>query len=153
MSKSLRNIMRKAGSDDTKAREREKFREKADEISQLYEQEEKSELEKRHDRFRARQEYASRLGPAAERLPIISKEESEQRQKERPQRRQLQFEGPIEKLIEKYEDPKVVFEHLSLGQLMKYDLDEETGCIYEKGNLIFDGEKLVKDDNQGPAAR
>ena len=31
-----------------------------------------------------------------------------------------------------------------LGQLMKYELVEETGCIYERGELIFDGEKLVK---------
>lgn len=135
--------MRKAGSDDLKDQERSKFREKAAEISELYEQEEKTELEKRHDRFRARQERASRLGPAAERLPILTPEEKERREKERPQRRQLKFEGPIEKLIEKYKDPKEVFQHLSMGQLMKYELDEETGCIYEKGKLIFDGEKLV----------
>ena len=143
MNESVRNIMRKAGSDDLKDQERSKFREKAAEISELYEQEEKTELEKRHDRFRARQERASRLGPAAERLPILTPEEKERREKERPQRRQLQFEGPIEKLIEKYKDPKEVFQHLSMGQLMKYELDEETGCIYEKGKLIFDGEKLV----------
>jgi hypothetical protein len=135
--------MRKAGSDDIKEQERAKFRERAAEISELYEQEEKTELEKRHDRFRARQERASRLGPAAERLPILTPEEKERREKERPQRRQLKFEGPIEKLIEKYKDPKEVFQHLSMGQLMKYELDEETGCIYEKGKMIFDGEKLV----------
>ena len=52
----------------------------------------------------------------------------------------------LKSLIQKYEDPRVVFEHLSLGQLMKYELDEKTGCIYERGKLIFDGEKLVKDD-------
>ncbi len=86
------------------------------------------------------------MGPAAERLPIISKEEQEQRQKDRPKRRKIEFEGPIEKLIEKYKDPREVFKHLSIGQLMKYELDEETGCIYEKGKLIFDGEKLVEDN-------
>ena len=37
---------------------------------------------------------------------------------------------------------------MSHGQLMKYELVEETGCIYEKGKLIFDGEKLVTDDDQ-----
>ena len=147
MNRSVRDIMRKAGNDDLKEGERERFRRKAEEVGEYYENvEEKSELEKRHDRYRRQQEYASRLGPAAERLPILSKEEQERREKEKPKRRQLQFEGPIEKLIQKYEDPRVVFEHLSLGQLMKYELDEKTGCIYERGKLIFDGEKLVKDD-------
>ena len=37
---------------------------------------------------------------------------------------------------------------MSLGQLMKYELVEETGCIYEKGKLIFDGEKLVNDGSE-----
>jgi len=146
MSDSLKDIMRKAGNQDFNERERAKFHEKADELAEYYDNvEQKTELEKRHDRFRQRQEYASRLGPAAERLPIITKEEREERQKNRPERRQIQFEGPIEKLIEKYKDPKEVFNHLSHGQLMKYELDEETGCIYEKGELIFDGEKLVKE--------
>mgnify|MGYP001219037282 FL=1 len=146
MSDSLKDIMRKAGNQDFNERERAKFHEKADELAEYYDNvEQKTELEKRHDRFRQRQEYASRLGPAAERLPIITKEEGEERKKNRPERRQIQFEGPIEKLIEKYKDPKEVFNHLSHGQLMKYELDDETGCIYEKGKLIFDGEKLVKE--------
>ena len=146
MSDSLKDIMRKAGNQDFNERERAKFHEKADELAEYYDSvEQKTELEKRHDRFRQRQEYASRLGPAAERLPIITKEEREERKKNRPERRQIQFEGPIEKLIEKYKDPKEVFNHLSHGQLMKYELDDETGCIYEKGKLIFDGEKLVKE--------
>ena len=146
MSDSLKDIMRKAGNQDFNERERAKFHEKADELAEYYDNvEQKTELEKRHDRFRQRQEYASRLGPAAERLPIITKEEREERKKNRPERRQIQFEGPIEKLIEKYKDPKEVFNHLSHGQLMKYELDDITGCIYEKGKLIFDGEKLVKE--------
>ena len=144
---SVRDLMRKAGNDDVKERERERFREKAEELGEYYQDvEDKSEVEKRHDRYRRQQEYASRLGPAAERLPILTKEEQERREKDRPKRRQLGFEGPIAKLIEKYKDPKEVFDHLSLGQLMKYELDEKTGCIYEKGELIFDGKKLVKDD-------
>ena len=144
----LKDIMRKAGKDELKERERERFREKAEEVADYYENvEEKDELEKRHDRYRARQEYASRLGPAIERLPILSKEEQERREKERPARKEIKFEGPIEKLIEKYKDPKEVFNHLSLGQLMKYELEEETGRIYERGKLIFDGEKLVEGEN------
>jgi hypothetical protein len=146
MSDSLKDIMRKAGNKDLNDDERARFHEKADELAEYYDNvEQKTELEKRHDRFRQRQEYASRLGPAAERLPIITKEEREKRQKNRPVRRQIQFEGPIEPLIEKYKDPKEVFNHLSHGQLMKYELDAETGCIYEKGKLIFDGEKLITD--------
>ena len=145
MSDSLRDLLRKAGRDDVREREQEKWRDRAEEAGEYRSPDEgKSELEKRHDRYRRQQEYASRLGPAAERLPIISKEEREQRQKDRPKRRKIEFEGPIEKLIEKYKDPKEVFNHLSIGQLMKYELDEETGCIYEKGKLIFDGEKLVE---------
>ncbi len=139
--------MRKAGNDDLTEDARAKFRQKAEEISDLYAEEDKSEIEKRHDRFRARQERASRLGPAAERLPILTQEEKERREKEGPQHRKREFEGPIEKLIEKYGDPKEVFQHLSMGQLMKYELDKETGCIYEKGTMIFDGEKLV--DGEG----
>jgi len=144
MSDSLRDIMRKAGRDDVQDREQEKWSERAGELLEHREQEAtKSEVEKRHDKFRRQQEYASRLGPAAERLPIITKEESERRERARPKRRTYEFEGPIEKLLEKYQDPNEVFNHMSLGQLMKYELDKETGCIYEKGKLIFDGEKMV----------
>jgi hypothetical protein len=147
MNKSVKDIMRQVGNDELKDQEQERFRQKADEVSAYYDNVgDKSELEKRHDRFRQRQEYTSRLGPAAERLPILTKEERERREKKRPVRRAIQFEGPIEKLIEKYNDPKEVFNHMSLGQLMKYALEEETGCIYEKDKMIFDGEKLVSDD-------
>ena len=148
MSDSLRDIMRKAGKDDVQEREQEKWEERAEEHEGYGEQDEdKSEVEKRHDQYRRRQEYASRLGPAAERLPIMTREEIERRDKNRPKGRVSNFEGPIEKLIEKYKDPKEVFKHLTLGQSMKYDLDEETGCIYEKGKMIFDGEKLVDSDS------
>ena len=148
MNKSVKDIMRKMGNDELKDQEQERFRKKADEVAEYYDNMgDKSELEKRHDRFRQRQEYTSRLGPAAERLPILTSEERERREKERPVRRAIQFEGPIDKLIEKYKDPREVFKHMSLGQLMKYELVEETGCIYEKGKLIFDGEKLVNGDD------
>ena len=145
MSDSLRDIMRKVGRDDVREREREKWSEReGDLLSHKEREEDKDEVEKRHDQYRRRQEYASRLGPAAERLPILSKEESERRARERPKRRTYEFEGPIEKLLEKYGDPKEVFNHMSMGQLMKYELDEETGASYEKDKMIFDGEKLVE---------
>ena len=144
MSDSLRDIMRKAGADDVKEREQAKWQERTEEhLSQIEKDANKDEIEKRHDKFRRQQEYASHLGPAAERLPILSKEEQERRAKERSKKRKMQFEGPIEKLLEKYKDPKEVFSHMSMGQLMKYELDEKSGCIYEDGKLIFDGEKLV----------
>jgi len=144
MSDPLKNIMRKVGKDDLKEREQERLRKQADSVIDYGDQEAKSELEKRHDRYRRQQEFTSRLGPAAERLPILSKEEQERRERERPKRKKIAFEGPIKKLIEKYKDPKEVFNHLSVGQLMKYELDEKTGSIYDRGELIFDGEKLVK---------
>lgn len=144
MSDSLRDIMRKAGRDDVKEREQDKWSERAEEImGQQAREASKDEVEKRHDKYRRQQEYASRLGPAAERLPIISKEESKRRERERPKKKSYEFEGPIEKLLEKYKDPKEAFDHMSMGQLMKYELDESSGCIYEHGKLIYDGEKLV----------
>jgi hypothetical protein len=144
MSDSLRDIMRKAGRDDARERTQEKWAERTEGALSHQEQEaSKDELEKRHDKFRRQQEYASRLGPAAERLPIISKEESARRDRDRPKKKTYEFEGPIDKLLEKYETPKEAFNHMSMGQLMKYELDEETGCIYENGKLIFDGEKMV----------
>ena len=144
MSDSLRDIMRKAGVDDVKAREQAKWKEQSEEYLNHVEQNaEKDELEKRHDKFRRQQEYASQLGPAAERLPILSREETERRAQERSKKKKMEFEGPIEKLIEKYKDPKEVFKHMSLGQLMKYELDKKTGCIYEDGKMIFDGEKII----------
>ncbi|MCZ6636322.1 MAG: hypothetical protein O7G87_23230 [bacterium] len=144
MSDSLRDIMRKAGVDDVKGREQAKWRERSEEYLNHVEQDaDKDELEKRHDRFRRQQEYTSQLGPATERLPILSREETKRRAKERSKKKKMEFEGPIEKLIEKYKDPKEVFKHLSLGQLMKYELDESTGCIYEGEKMIFDGGKII----------
>jgi hypothetical protein len=63
-----------------------------------------SESEKRHEKYRRRQAMAGRFPPAAERLPIMTAEEREERDKLRPKWTQTQFEGPIEKLIEKYGD-------------------------------------------------
>ena len=144
MSDPLKDIMRKAGDDQLKENERERWNKNMDEADSLAEDDEDlTPSELRHDRYRRKQEFASRLGPTSERLPIMSAEEIAQKQKDRPKRREIKFEGPSEKLIEKYKDPKEVFNHLSIGQLMKYHLDEETGCIYEGEKLIFDGQHLV----------
>lgn len=145
MSDSLKDILRKAGgSDDHQNQSKERWERKMD-IADAYatDDPDQTPTEQRHDHYRRKQEFASRLGPASERLPIRTKEEIEQMKKGRPQRRKISFEGPIEKLIAKYKDPKEVFQHLSIGQLMKYELNEESGCIYEGGRLIFDGQKLV----------
>ena len=146
MSDSLKDILRKTGEDEHHNQTKEKWERKQD-LADSYanDDEDRTETEQRHDHYRRKQEFASRLGPTSERLPIRTKEEIEAMKKDRPQRRQISFEGPIEKLIEKYKDPKIVFKHLSIGQLMKYELNEETGCIYQGEQLIFDGEMLVSE--------
>ena len=146
MSDSLKDILRKTGEDEHHNQTKEKWERKQD-LADSYanDDEDRTQTEQRHDHYRRKQEFASRLGPTSERLPIRTKEEIEAMKKDRPQRRQISFEGPIEKLIEKYKDPKIVFEHLSIGQLMKYELNEETGCIYEGEQVIIDGEKLVSE--------
>ena len=146
MSDPLKDIMRKAGSSELPDQEKERWARKMDEAdSYATDEEDRTASELRHDRYRRKQEFASRLGPASERLPILSQEEVTRQQKGRVQRRKIAFEGPIEKLIEKYQDPKEVFNHLSIGQLMKYHLDEETGCIYEGETMLFDGKQLTKE--------
>ena len=150
MSDSLKDILRKSGAEDHHQQQSKETWERKMDIADSYAQEDagKTSTEQRHDHYRRKQEFASRLGPGAERLPILTEEEKERRRRERPQRRKIEFEGPIEKLIEKYQDSKEVFNHLSIGQLMKYELNEETGRIYEKGKMIYDGEKLVSGDDQ-----
>lgn len=143
MSDSVRDILRKMGENPSVERDSEAWRKRAEEIASDHLEGDKTEVEKKHDQFRRQQEFASRLGPAAERLPMISVEQREQREKAKLSVKKLEFEGPIEKLIEKYRDPKEVFKHLSLGQLMKYELKD--GKIYQKGKMIYDGEKLVKE--------
>lgn len=73
----------------------------------------------------------------------MSKEEREAHNKNRPKWQQTEFEGPIEKLIEKYKDLDEVRKHLTLGQSMKYEFTENGQVLDQKGNLIYDGEKLV----------
>lgn len=102
-----------------------------------------SESEKRHEKYRRQQAMAGRFTPAAERLPIMSAEERKTRDKDRPKWTQTNFEGPIEKLIEKYKDLEEVRRHLTLGQSMKYEFTADGKVLDKNGNLIFDGEKLV----------
>ena len=103
-----------------------------------------TESEKRHEKYRRQQAMAGRFTPAAERLPIMTAEERETRDKNRPKWSQTQFEGPIEKLIEKYKDLEEVKRHLTLGQSMKYEFTEDGRVLDQDGNVIYDGEKLVK---------
>ncbi len=102
-----------------------------------------SESEKRHEKYRRQQAMAGRFTPAAERLPIMSAEERKARDKDRPKWTQTNFEGPIEKLIEKYKDLEEVRRHLTLGQSMKYEFTEDGKVLDKNGKLIYDGEKLV----------
>lgn len=102
-----------------------------------------SESEKRHEKYRRQQAMAGRFTPAAERLPIMSAEERKTRDKDRPKWTQTPFEGPIEKLIEKYKDLEEVRKHLTLGQSMRYEFTEDGKVLDKNGKLIYDGEKLV----------
>jgi hypothetical protein len=102
-----------------------------------------SESEKRHEKYRRQQAMAGRFTPAAERLPIMTAEERQARDKDRPKWSQTNFEGPIEKLIEKYKDLEEVKKHLTLGQSMKYEFTPDGKVLDKQGKLIFDGEKLV----------
>ncbi len=83
------------------------------------------------------------MDSAAERLPIMTSEERKSRDRNRPKYNTSEFEGPIEKLIEKYQDLEEVQKHLSLGQSMKYEFTEGGQVLDRDGNLIFDGEKIV----------
>lgn len=104
-----------------------------------------TESEKRHSQYRRRQAMGGHITPAAERLPIMTAEERRERDKDRPKWRATSFEGPIEKLIEKYDkDLEEVQRHLTLGQSMKYDFTEDGRVLDREGNEIFDGHNLVK---------
>jgi hypothetical protein len=101
-----------------------------------------TESEKRHEGYRRRQAMGGKFPPAAERLPIMTSEERQERDKSRPKWRATSFEGPIEKLLDKYgPDLDEVERHLTLGQSMKYEfidgkvLDREGNVIYEGGAL------------------
>ena len=132
MGKSAKSIMRKLGD----RRSVEEARKKYLDTESTHERRENMTVdEARHDKYRSRQKALSELGPVSERLPIYKKEDREDERKART----IQFEAPIEKLIERYKDPEEIFRHMSYGQLMKYELRD--GRIYQKGTLIYDGTK------------
>jgi hypothetical protein len=103
-----------------------------------------SESEKRHEKYRRQQAMAGRFTPAAERLPIMTAAQREERDKDRPKWTQTQFEGPVGKLIEKYGDLQEVQKHLTLGQSMKYEFTPDGKVLDRDGNVIFDGEKVLR---------
>lgn len=106
-----------------------------------------TESEKRHEQYRRRQAMGGRMTPAAERLPIMTAEERRERDKNRPKWRATSFEGPIERLIEKYDkDLDEVQGHLTLGQSMKYEFTEDGRVLDREGNVIFDGQNVVEPD-------
>ena len=159
MNKSARSVLRRLGQDQSLENEREELvsreleeassRQRGDdqqEDSNTFEnvpEDMLTESEKRHGQYRRRQAMAGRVTPAAERLPIMTSEQREARDKNRPKWRATEFEGPIEKLIEKYQDLDEVQRHLTLGQSMKYEFTADGRVLDKDGNLIFDGEKLV----------
>ncbi|NKB67257.1 MAG: hypothetical protein GKR89_09360 [Candidatus Latescibacteria bacterium] len=160
MNKSARSVLRRLGQDQPLENQREELvnREIEDANSSKQQGQDQqddansfenvpedllTESEKRHGQYRRRQAMAGRVTPAAERLPIMTSEQREAHNKDRPKWRATEFEGPIEKLIEKYQDLEEVQRHLTLGQSMKYEFTADGRVLDKNGNLIYDGEKLV----------
>ena len=157
MNKSARSVLRRLGHDQHLDDERtERMQRELDARQQQTDQKADSsglesvpeemltESEKRHEKYRRRQAMAGRFAPAAERLPIMTQEEREARDRDRPKWNQTEFEGPIEKLIEKYQDLEEVKKRLTLGQSMKYEFTSDGQVLDLDGNLIYDGHQLVR---------
>ena len=158
MNRAAKNVLRKLGTDIDLEQEREqRFARDAEEAQQRQQesdgpdaadrgaglgavpQEMLSESEKRHEQYRRRQAMGGRTTPAAERLPIMTAEERRARDKDRPKYHATEFEGPIDKLIEKYRDLDEVQRHLTLGQAMKYEFTEDGRILDRDGEVIYDG--------------
>lgn len=166
MNRAARNVLRKLGTDLTLEEEREQhIAREAEEMQrrQVDEEETKgakapgladrsglgsvpeemlSESERRHEQYRRRQAMAGRVTPAAERLPIMTAAERRTRDKDRPKYQATEFEGPIERLIEKYLDLEEVRRHLTLGQSMKYDFTDDGRVLDRDGHVVFDGQRV-----------
>lgn len=155
MNRAAKNVLRKLGTDIDLDQEREeRFAREAEEAQQRQEsasvergaglgavpEEMLSESEKRHEQYRRRQAMGGRTTPAAERLPIMTAEERKARDRDRPKYHATEFEGPIEKLIEKYGDLDEVRRHLTLGQAMKYEFTEDGRILDRNGEVIYDGQ-------------
>ena len=164
MNRAAKNVLRKLGTDIDLDDEREQLTAREQEDAQQRQidseaqrtaernreagissipEEMRTESEKRHDQYRRRQAMDGRSPSAAERLPIMTAAERKARDKERPKYHATEFEGPIEKLIEKYGDMAEVQRHLTLGQSMKYEFTDDGRVLDRDGNLIFDGIKVV----------
>ncbi|HJP30720.1 MAG TPA: hypothetical protein QGF95_09225 [Candidatus Latescibacteria bacterium] len=164
MNRAAKNVLRKLGTDMDLDEEREQLAAREQEQAQQRQvetesqraaqrnrdagissvpEEMQSESEKRHDTYRRRQAMGGDFSPAAERLPIMTAAERKSRDKDRPKYHATEFEGPIEKLIEKYGDLAEVQRHLTLGQSMKYDFTDDGRVLDRDGNMIYDGEKVV----------
>ncbi|MDA0337502.1 MAG: hypothetical protein O2782_20250 [bacterium] len=164
MNRAAKNVLRKLGTDIDLDEERQQLtaeeaeeaqqRQLANEAQRTAErnreagissipEEMRSESEKRHDQYRRRQAMDGRSPSAAERLPIMTAAQRKARDKDRPKYHATEFEGPIEKLIEKYPDMAEVQRHLTLGQSMKYEFTDDGRVLDREGTLIFDGERIV----------
>ena len=158
MNRAAKNVLRKLGTDiDLEQEREERFARDAEEAQQRQQESDGpaaadrgaglgavpedmlSESEKRHEQYRRRQAMGGRTTPAAERLPIMTAEERKARDKDRPKYHATEFEGPIEKLIEKYRDLDEVQRHLTLGQAMKYEFTEDGRILDRDGEVIYDG--------------
>ena len=161
MNRAAKNVLRKLGTDiDLEQEREERFAREADEAQQRQQggdsasvergaglgavpEEMLSESEKRHEQYRRRQAMGGRTTPAAERLPIMTAEERKARDRDRPKYHATEFEGPIEKLIEKYGDLDEVRRHLTLGQAMKYEFTEDGRILDRNGEVIYDGKAVT----------
>ncbi len=160
MKSATRTVLRKLGTDLSLDGEREarlaRDVEEAQERQQTDESREETglsgvpeemltESEKRHETYRRRQAMGGRFTPAAERLPIMTSQEREERDKSRPKwRGATSFEGRIEKLLEKYgPDLDEVQRHLTLGQSMKYEFTDEGKVLDREGNILYESGGLT----------
>ncbi len=160
MKSATRTVLRKLGTDLSLDGEREarlaRDVEEAQERQQTDESREETglsgvpeemltESEKRHETYRRRQAMGGRFTPAAERLPIMTSQEREERDKSRPKwRGATSFEGRIEKLLEKYgPDLDEVQRHLTLGQSMKYEFTDEGKVLDREGNILYENGGLT----------
>ncbi len=91
-----------------------------------------------HDRYRRRQQRMADQDTMAS-LPIKRVEE-EAPPTPKPG---AKFEGPIEKLVELYGDPREVIRHMTVGQYMRYELRD--GQIWEGDKMVYDGTGHVQE--------
>ncbi|HDS74716.1 MAG TPA: hypothetical protein ENN56_04160 [Firmicutes bacterium] len=96
-----------------------------------YEEREDRSEETEHDRYRRKQARLAEQDTSTS-LPIKVVQDEVVKPKAG-----TRFEGPIEKLIETYKDPREVVRHMTMGQYMRYEL--RGGQIWEGDSLIYDG--------------